>query len=288
VTCRLSQGAPGRAARGALALTLGSALLAVAGLGQYVFLDPRGLPDLDAFLQGGPPTVGIVEDARGEVMAELAREFRRPLADHELPPVMRDALLAAEDKNFFEHRGVDLAAWPRVVSKAFAASHAGRRIRFPQGGSTLTQQLVRVAFLSEWRARENDERLVRDSVPSRLLAMALGAPAVNKIGRKLEEVRLALWLEDALAERLGSRRLAKEEILRRYAMYVYLGPGRYGFAAAAEHYLGRPLASLGPGDADLAAVLAGIPKSPSAYAPAPENSSRVLRRRNQILALMPR
>jgi penicillin-binding protein 1A len=287
-TCRLSQGAPGRAARRALALAAGSALLAVAGVCQSVFLDPRGLPNLDAFLQGGPPTVGIVEDARGEVLAELAREFRRPLAEHELPPVMRDALLAAEDKNFFEHRGVDLAAWPRVVSKAFAASHAAGRIRFPQGGSTLTQQLVRVAFLSDWRERENDGRLVRGSLPDRLLASVLGVTPANKIGRKLEEIRLALWLEDALAERLGSRRLAKEEILRRYAMYVYLGQGRYGFAAAAEHYLGRPLASLGPGDADLAAVLAGIPKSPSAYAPAPQNAARVLRRRNQILALMER
>ena len=287
-TCRLSQGAPGRVARAALAVASGVAVLAAAGVYQSVFLDPRGLPDLDAFLHGGPPTVGVVEDARGEVLAELAREYRRPLEEHEMPPVMRDALLAAEDKNFFEHHGVDLGAWPRVLSKTIAASRLGYRLRFPQGGSTLTQQLVRVAFLSEWREKENEDRLVRDTLPNRLFAAVLGPSTVNKIGRKLEEVRLALWLEETLAERLGSRRLAKEEILRRYAMYVYLGQGRYGFAAAAEHYLGRPLASLGPGDADLAAVLAGIPKSPSTYAPVPENATRVLRRRNQILALMER
>ena len=220
------------------------------------------------------------------MLAELAREYRRPIEDHELPPVMRRALLSAEDRDFYEHDGVDVGSWPRVVIKTASASWRAHRIAFPQGGSTLTQQLVRVAFLHDWWTRENGDALLVDSWPNQLLASVVGTRAANKARRKLEEIRLSLWLEDALARKLGSRLRAKEEILRRYAMYVYLGEGRYGFAAASEHYFGRPLASLGDDDADVAAVLAGIPKSPTAYSPSERNRAKVLRRRNLILHLM--
>jgi penicillin-binding protein 1A len=287
-TCRLSEGRVGRVARAGIALSIGLAALAGAGLYETVFLDPFGLPDLDTFLSSAPPTIGEIDDARGEVLAQLAREYRRPIDDHALPPVLRAALLAAEDKDFFGHEGVDVDAWPRVVAKTLGASWNAHRIAFPQGGSTLTQQLVRVAFLHDWWTRENSDTLLVDSVPNRALAAVIGVRATNKARRKLEEIRLSLWLEDALARRLGSRRRAKEEILRRYAMYVYLGEGRYGFAAACEHYLGRPLASLRDDEADLAAVLAGIVKSPTAYSPSEANRERVLRRRNQILHLMER
>ena len=287
-TCRLSQGTTGRVARASLAFSVGMAGLAAAGMYQTLFLDPFGLPDLDTFLASGPPTIGRIEDARGEVLAELAREYRRPLEDHDLPPVLRRALLAAEDKDFFEHPGVDVESWPRVVAKTVAASWNAHRLAFPQGGSTLTQQLVRVAFLHDWWTRENSDVLIADTAPNRLLASVVGVRAANKARRKLEEMRLALWLEDALARRLGSRRRAKEEILRRYSMYVYLGEGRYGFAAACEHYLGRPLASLRDDEAGLAAVLAGIAKSPATYSPSERNRSNVLRRRNLILHQMER
>jgi penicillin-binding protein 1A len=284
----LPWGPIGRVARVAAASLLAATALATADLYHTLVLDPFGLPDLDAFLASGPPTIGRIEDARGEVLAELAREYRRPLEEHELPPVLRGALLAAEDKGFFEHDGVDLEAWPRVIAKVAGASHAAGRVALPQGGSTLTQQLVRVAFLGDWCGRESAGVLLVDSVPNRALAWLVGVRAANKARRKLEEIRLALWLEDALAKRLGSRRKAKQEILRRYALYVYVGEGRYGFAAASEHYLGRPLASLRDDEADLAAVLAGIVKSPSAYSPVEANRTRVLRRRNQILQLMER
>ena len=70
-----------------------------------------------------------------------------------------------------------------------------------------------------------------------------------------------------MQERFGSKRRAKEEILARYASFIYMGNGQYGFAAAAEYYFGRPLATFTVDDADKAALLAGIAKSPRYYAP---------------------
>ena len=95
-----------------------------------------------------------------------------------------------------------------------------------------------------------------------------------------------MWMERQMQERFGSKRRAKEEILARYASFLYMGDGQYGFSAAAEHYFGRPLASFTAADADKAALLAGIAKSPRVYAPNAPDVERILHRRNQILALM--
>ena len=89
-----------------------------------------------------------------------------------------------------------------------------------------------------------------------------------------------------MQERFGSKRRAKEEILARYASFLYMGNGQYGFAAAAEYYFGRPLAGFTVADADKAALLAGIAKSPRVYAPSAQDVERILHRRNQILGLM--
>ena len=63
---------------------------------------------------------------------------------------------------------------------------------------------------------------------------------MNKLLRKMEEVRLTLWLEQEMRRRYGSQERAKREIFARYASFIYLGNGRYGFAAASEYYFGRP------------------------------------------------
>ncbi|HSK31340.1 MAG TPA: penicillin-binding transpeptidase domain-containing protein, partial [Candidatus Limnocylindria bacterium] len=101
-----------------------------------------------------------------------------------------------------------------------------------------------------------------------------------------EEVRLSFWIEEEMQRRFGSKRNAKEEILARYASFIYMGNRRYGFATAAEYYFGRPLATFTADDADKAALLAGIAKAPRYYAPSAKETERVLRRRNQTLALM--
>jgi penicillin-binding protein 1A len=106
--------------------------------------------------------------------------------------------------------------------------------------------------------------------------------------RKIEEIRLSLWVEEEMQERFGSKRRAKEEILARYASFIYMGNSQYGFAAAAEYYFNRPLATFTVYDADKAALLAGIAKSPRYYAPSAQETGRVLRRRDQTLGLMER
>src|ERR1700682_4492552 len=89
-----------------------------------------------------------------------------------------------------------------------------------------------------------------------------------------------------MRQRFGSKRRAKEQILARYASFVYMSNGQYGFARAAEYYFGRPLSTFTADDADKAAPLAGISKSPRDYAPTANDTGPILRRRNQILALM--
>ncbi len=260
----------------------------------HVYFDRGDLPELAPFVRFQPPTTGEVTDARGEVVIQLAREYRRVVTYDEVPPVVRQAILAAEDKNFHSHAGVDYGALPRVIQKTVARSLAewwngsGLRLRLPQGGSTITQQLVRVYFLPYLTARRDDDALfARGLTVARLMAAVLGAPAANKLLRKLEEVRLALWLEEAMRREYRTREAAKREIFARYASFIYMGSGRYGFGAASEYYFDKSLATYTTEDAGRAALLAGIGKSPRVYAPATDNP-RARQRRNQILALMAR
>jgi penicillin-binding protein 1A len=157
---------------------------------------------------------------------------------------------------------------------------------FPQGGSTITQQLVRGIFLRRVTMAENSYQLRPTGFMAGALAWVMGARSVNMLARKREETRLSLWLEQEMRARFGSKRRAKEEILARYASFVYMGNGQYGFARAAEYYFGRTLKSFTADDADKAALLAGIAKSPRDYAPTATGAARVLARRNQTLALM--
>src|SRR5437867_4383502 len=268
-------------------------VIATWGLAHHIYFDRSGVPDLEAFIRFELATTGKVYDARGTVLVELAREYRRVISYEEIPPVLRQAILAAEDKNFFTHSGVDYRALPRVLYKTAMSSVGawwdgkGFRLRLPQGGSTLTQQLVRGYFLRDRWSRENDVTLFRDNLTWRLFSAGVGARTTNKLFRKLEEVRLALWLEEEMRRRFGSREQAKREIFARSASFNYLGNGRYGFAAGSEYYFDKPLSSYTMEDAGKAALLAGIAKAPRDYLPVPGNA-RPLRRRNEILALMAR
>jgi penicillin-binding protein 1A len=261
----------------------------------HVYFDRSGLPNLESFIRFEPPTTGVVRDAHGTILIELAREYRRVVTYDEVPPILRQAILAAEDKSFFSHAGVDYRALPRMVQKMAARSLSewwkgghGFRLLLPQGGSTLTQQLVRGYFLQGMMSRADGDAVFHAGVgPPRLLSALLGAPAANKLLRKAEEVRLTIWLEKELRRRYGSQEGAKREIFARYASFIYLGNGRYGYAAASEYYFGKTLSSYTTDDAGIAASLAAISKSPEEYAPAPRNR-RALARRNQILALMAR
>jgi len=268
-------------------------VLATWGLAHHIYFDRSGVPELEPFIRFELSSTGTVYDARGTVLVELAREYRQVVSYEEVPLILRQAILAAEDKNFFTHSGVDYRALPRVLYRTAMSSVGawgsgkGFRLRLRQGGSTLTQQLVRGYFLRDRWSRENDATLFRDKLTWRLLSVVVGVPATNKLFRKLEEVRLALWLEEEMIRRFGSRERAKREIFARSASFNYLGNGRYGFAAGSQYYFGKPLSTYTMEDAGKAALLAGITKAPRDYLPVPGNA-RPLRRRNEILALMAR
>jgi penicillin-binding protein 1A len=291
-----------KAVRRRRVVLLGAALLALAlllsmpgWLVYHVYFDRTGMPDLETFIRFEPPTTGVVRDAHGTVLIELAREYRRVVTYDDVPVILRQAILAAEDNRFFSHSGVEYRALPRIVQKTAVRSVSewwkgghGFRLLLPQGGSTLTQQLVRSYFLQDLTRRSDQDALFHAGLaPPRVLAVVLGASAVNKLLRKMEEVRLTLWLEQEMRRRYGSPEQAKREIFARYASFIYLGNGRYGYAAASEYYFGKPLSAYTPDDAGNAALLAAISKAPRDYAPVPGNP-RPLNRRNQILALMAR
>jgi len=268
-------------------------LLLATALIHHVYFDRSSLPDLEPFIRFEPPTTGMVYDAQGKVLIELAGEYRKVVSYDDVPVILRQAILAAEDKNFFSHSGVEYRALPRVIQKTVVRSlsewwkSGGFRLLLPQGGSTLTQQLVRGYFLQDLTSRETGDILFSKGLAPRLVSAVLGVPATNKLFRKLEEARLALWLEKEMRRRYGSQERAKREIFARSASFLYLGNGRYGYAAASEYYFGKPLSGYTQEDAGKAALLAGITKSPKDYAPV-SGDPRPLRRRNQILALMVR
>jgi penicillin-binding protein 1A len=145
---------------------------------------------------------------------------------------------------------------------------------------------VRGVFLQHQTSRENSYQLRSRGILPRVLSSVIGARNVNMVLRKREEMRLSWWIEQRMREQFGSKRRAKEEIFARYVSFVYMSNGQYGFARAAEYYFGRPLSTFTAADADKAALLAGIAKSPRDYAPTANDTGPILRRRNQILALM--
>ena len=263
----------------------------------HAYFDQKNLPDLALFNRFEFQAIGRIYDSNEQPLIELAHQRRDITQYADIPPVVRDAILAAEDKRFFSHDGVDVYSLPRVIGKVrigawakwLAAgpgrdNNAGRAV-FPQGGSTITQQLVRGVFLQAHTSQENSYELRSGRFLPRVLSWVAGARNVNMLIRKREEIRLSLWLERRMVETFGSKRRAKEELFARYASFVYMGSGQYGVDRAADYYFGHPLSALTAKDADKAALLAGIAKSPRDYG-LTADARAILRRRNQILALM--
>ncbi|TDC79555.1 penicillin-binding protein [Micromonospora sp. KC606] len=172
-----------------------------------------------------------------------------PLA--EIAPVMRQAIVAAEDRRFYTHGGADL----RGIARALVANLTGGDV---QGGSTLTMQYVRNVLKTD---------------PQRT-AQERQAATEQTIGRKLQEIRYANALE---------RKLSKDEILNRYLNIAYFGSGAYGIAAASQRYFGKTPADL---TLDQAALLAGLVQSPDEYSPIDGDAKAALARRGYVLNAM--
>ncbi len=170
----------------------------------------------------------------------------------EIAPVMRQAIIAAEDRRFYSHGGADL----RGIARALVANVKGGGTE--QGGSTLTMQYVRNVLKTD-QNRTPEERQ---------------AATEQTVGRKLQEIRYANALEQSLS---------KDEILNRYLNIAYFGSGAYGVAAAGQRYFGKAPADLTLGEA---ALLAGLVQSPDAYSPIDGDKDQALARRGYVLDAM--
>lgn len=163
----------------------------------------------------------LIYDKNGDVVARVGEENRLPASLKDVPAHVQEAFLAIEDVRFYQHHGVDL----RSIARAAWTNITGRGIY--EGGSTITQQLVKLSFLGPERSFK----------------------------RKVQEVILAFMVE---------RRFTKDEILEMYLNKVYFGAGAYGIRSAAETYFGKPVSQLTLADG---ALLAGLVQAPSAYDP---------------------
>ena len=216
---------------------LGLLVLGVAALWAFTIL-PRSLPSVSALETLQPIQGTKIYDDNDEAITELHVERRILVPLAQIPQSLRDAILATEDRRFYSHWGID----PIGVARAVVQNY--RRGRIVEGGSTITQQLTKVLFLTPDKSLE----------------------------RKLREAVLAMELE---------RRYSKDRILEMYLNQVYFGSGSYGVEAAARTYFGKSVSELTVRES---ALLAGLPRAPTNYSPfeRPEAAKRrrevVLRR----------
>ncbi|MGA9394318.1 MAG: penicillin-binding protein 1A [Azonexus sp.] len=179
------------------------------------------LPSLESVTDYRPKIPLRVYTADGYLIGEFGEERRAVISIQEVPAVMKQAILAAEDDRFYQHSGVDYIG----ILRAALANLVGGGKR--QGASTITQQVARNFFLS----------------------------GEKTYTRKLYEALLSFKIES---------NLTKDQILELYINQIFLGQRAYGFAAASQIYFGKPLKDISIAEA---AMLAGLPKAPSAYNP---------------------
>ena len=218
------------------------ALLTVIGFslgGVLVAFAYPQLPSLDVLTDYRPKVPLRVYTSDGALIGEFGEERRQVVKINQVPEVMKQAILAAEDDRFYQHSGVDVFGFARAAAANLVSG--GKK----QGASTITMQVARNFFLSSEKT----------------------------VTRKLYEVLLALKIE---------KNLTKDQILELYINQIYLGQRSYGFASAAQIYFGKSLDQLTPAEA---AMLAGLPKAPSAYNPV-VNPKRAKIRQQYVLRRM--
>ena len=214
--------------------------LACAGIGAWtIHRIWTQLPSVEHLAVYRPALPLRIFSRDGELLAEYGVERREFVPLERIPPLMRHALLAAEDAKFYQHGAIDIGGLARATFANVVTGQPG------QGGSTITMQVARNFYLT------------RDKV----------------LSRKLAEILMAIKLE---------REYSKDKLLELYMNQIYLGERAYGFAASANVYFGKPLDALSAGEA---AVLAGLPKAPSAFNPV-VNPARATARRNYVLGRM--
>ncbi|MGB5365422.1 MAG: transglycosylase domain-containing protein, partial [Polyangiales bacterium] len=201
---------------------IGAALIvgALLVLGAYAYFS-RDLPSVSSLRDYTPPQTTRVYDRNKNVIGEIFAERRTVIPMSQVPRNVVLSVLAAEDADFYEHEGLDYRGMLRAIGRDILAGRAA------QGGSTITQQVVKLMLLT----------------PERTLQ------------RKLRELILARRLESELT---------KDEILHLYLNHVNFGRGRYGIQEAAQYYFAKNARDLTLAEA---AMLAGVPQAPARLSP---------------------
>ncbi|MFC3526951.1 transglycosylase domain-containing protein [Paracoccus mangrovi] len=217
------------------------------------------LPEASALFDGRARGSVTMQDNEGRVFAWRGETFGMVSAD-KIAPVLKNAVVATEDKRFYGHLGVS----PRGIASAIKINMAaGRGPLEGNGGSTITQQVAKLLCLGDtfdpilWKSEADFEAECRKS----------------SIWRKVKEVPYSLAME---------AKYSKEDILNIYMNRSYLGAGARGFEAAAQRYFDKSAADVTPAEA---AMLAGLLKAPSYFAPT-SNLERAQDRASVILGLM--
>lgn len=187
-----------------------------------------------------------IYDSQNRVISRLGLQKREYAKDSQVPATLKHAVVSIEDRRFYKHHGVD----PIRIVGAATANIFGRSDGM-QGGSTLTQQLVKLSVFST-------------------------AASDRTFKRKAQEAWLAINVE---------RHFSKNQILDFYINKVYMGNGVYGMQTAAQYYYGKDLNQL---SLSQLALLAGMPQSPTYYNPLSTNTQAATRRRNEVLNAMAR
>ena len=222
-----------------LAITLTIWVSVGAAIGLVVTASTR-LPDSQAVRTvGAMPHATTLVDAKGRHAFTIFQEQRLPVPLSRISPHLVRAIIAIEDQRFYQHGGFDVI---RVLGAGWNNVLEGRA---EQGGSTITQQLARLTFLT----------------------------AEKTLRRKLQEIILATRFE---------RAFSKDQILEMYLNKAYFGDGLYGVEAASLGYFGKHAFDVYPAEA---ALLAGLVKAPSTYAPT-VSPERAVARRNVVLRVM--
>ncbi len=196
-------------------------LLAVGAAAGLLYWASRDLPNITKISDYNPPQATTILARNGAVLGTLYKEKRYVISLSEMSKFLPMAFLAAEDDGFYRHMGIDPIAILRAAINNFRSGHAG------EGGSTITQQLIKQLLLTSERSYT----------------------------RKMKEAILAYRLE---------KDLSKQEILTIYLNQIFLGDNAYGVEAASRNYFGKHASDLTLAEC---AVLAGLPKAPTKYNP---------------------
>ena len=194
-------------------------LVGVAAAAGLIWHFSQDLPDYSQLQDYEPPVMTRVHAADGSLLAEYSKERRLYLPIQAVPKLVINAFLAAEDKNFYEHGGIDYSGMARAALLYAQNLGSGRR---PQGASTITQQVAKNFFF-------NNE---------------------VSFSRKIKEALLAMRLE---------RAYSKDKILELYLNEIYLGFGAYGIAAASQVYFNKSVNELTVAEASFLAALPKAP-----------------------------